>query len=70
MQKWEYRTLSLVMNEKENLVWYDAQEDLSTVSEKLNALGQEGWELVSVDTNTLSGVTIKTIYYLKRLLQE
>jgi hypothetical protein len=58
------------MNEKENLVWYDAQEDFSTVSEKLNELGNEGWELVSVDTNTLSGVTIKTIYYLKRPLQD
>jgi hypothetical protein len=67
MQKWEYRTLQLAMNEKENLIWFDAQEDTRTVSERLNELGEEGWELVSVDTRNLSGVTIGTVYYLKRL---
>ena len=67
MQKWEYRTLQLAMNEKENLIWYDAEEDDRNVIARLNELGEEGWELVSVDTRSLSGVTIGTVYYLKRL---
>ena len=69
MQRWEYMTLQLVMNEKENLVWFDSQEDNRNVSARLNELGAEGWELLSVDTNSLSGVTIRTIYYFKRLLE-
>ncbi|HEX5838259.1 MAG TPA: hypothetical protein VFY26_10555 [Anaerolineales bacterium] len=66
MQNWEYMVLQLVMNEKENLVWLDAPEDSRSIADRLNALGTQGWELVSVDTNSLSGVTIRTIYYLKR----
>ena len=66
MQKWEYMNLQLAMNDKENLVWLDAHEDVRNVSARLNELGAEGWELVSVDTNSLSGVTIRTVFYLKR----
>ena len=66
MQKWEYMTLQLAMNEKENLVWLDAQEDDRNVSSRLNELGSEGWELVNVDTNSFSGVTVRTVFYLKR----
>jgi hypothetical protein len=66
MQKWEYMTLQLVMNDKENLVWYDAAEDNRTISERLNEFGAEGWELVGVDSRSLSGITIKTVFYLKR----
>ena len=66
MQHWEYWVLQLVMNEKENLVWLDAPEDGRSIADRLNDLGTQGWELVSADTNSLSGVTIRTIYYLKR----
>lgn len=66
MQNWEYMVLQLAMNEKENLVWLDAPEDGRSMADRLNELGTQGWELVSVDTNSLSGVTIRTIYYLKR----
>jgi hypothetical protein len=66
MQKWEYKTLQLAMNEKENLIWFDAEDDQRSVKDRLNELGEEGWELVSVDTRSLSGVTIGTVYYLKR----
>jgi hypothetical protein len=68
MQKWEYTTLQLAMNDKENLVWLDDQTDGRNVATRLNELGAEGWELVSVDTNSLSGVTIRTVFYLKRLV--
>ena len=66
MQKWEYMTLQLVMNDKENLVWFDAAEDNRNISERLNEFGAEGWELVGVDSRSLSGITIKTVFYLKR----
>jgi hypothetical protein len=66
MQKWEYTTLQLVMNDKENMVWQDAVEDNRSVSERLNEFGANGWELVGVDSRSLSGITISTVYYLKR----
>ena len=69
MQKWEYMTLQLVMNEKENLVWYDAAENGSNVAERLNEFGAEGWELVGVDSRSLSGITIRTAFYLKRPIE-
>jgi hypothetical protein len=69
MQKWEYMTLQLGMNDKENLVWYDAAEDDSSVSARLNHFGADGWELVGVDSRSLSGITIKTVFYLKRPIE-
>ena len=66
MQKWEYMTLQLVMNDKDNLVWYDAAEDNRNIPDRLNEYGAEGWELVGVDSRSLSGITIKTVFYLKR----
>ena len=70
MQKWEYQTLQLVMNDKENMVWYDAVEDNRSVSERLNEFGANGWELVGVDSRSLSGITISTVYYFKRSVKE
>ena len=70
MQKWEYQTLQLVMNDKENMVWQDAVEDNRSVSERLNEFGANGWELVGVDSRSLSGITISTVYYLKRSIGE
>ena len=66
MQKREYTTLQLAMNDKETLVWLDDQADGRNLATRLNELGTEGWELVSVDTNSLSEVTIRTVFYFKR----
>ena len=41
MQKWEYTTLTLISNEKQELEWTDAQEDNRSASERLNELGEE-----------------------------
>jgi len=51
MQKWE-------------LEWTDAQEDNRSASERLNELGEEGWELVNVVQH--AGDTPRTVYWLKR----
>ena len=65
MQKWEYTTLTLISNEKQELEWTDAQEDNPSASERLNELGEEGWELVNVVQH--AGDKPRTVYWLKRL---
>ena len=64
MQKWEYTTLTLISNEKQELEWTDAQEDNRSASERLNELGEEGWELVSVVLYVADRA--RTVYWLKR----
>ena len=64
MQKWEYTTLTLISNEKQELEWTDAQEDNRSASERLNELGEGGWELVSVVLHVADRA--RTVYSLKR----
>ena len=64
MQKWEYTTLTLISNEKQELEWTDAQEDNRSASERLNELGEEGWELVNVVQHASDKP--RTVYWLKR----
>jgi uncharacterized protein DUF4177 len=64
MQNWEYTTLTLISNAKRELEWTDAQDDNRSASERLNELGEEGWELVSVVQHT--GDQSRTVYWLKR----
>ena len=64
MQKWEYTTLTLISNEKQELEWTDAQDDNRSASERLNELGEEGWELVNVVQH--AGDKLRTVYWLKR----
>jgi Domain of unknown function (DUF4177) len=64
MQNWEYTTLTLISNAKQELEWTDAQEDNRSASERLNELGNEGWELVSVAQHT--GDQARTVYWMKR----
>ena len=65
MQKWEYMTLSLLPDEKQVPQWTDAPEDNRSASERLNELGEEGWELVSVAQH-IEGDRRRTVYWLKR----
>jgi hypothetical protein len=64
MQKWEYTTLTLIGNEKQELEWTDAKEDNRSASERLNELGEDGWELINVAQH--AGDRIRTVYWLKR----
>lgn len=66
MQKWEYMTLSLLPDEKQVPQWTDAPEDNRSASERLNELGEEGWELVSVAQHVEGGDKRRTVYWLKR----
>jgi len=65
MQKWEYTTLTLIGNATKELEWADVPEDTRSASERLNELGEEGWELVNVVQHT--GDQLRTVYWLKRI---
>ncbi len=64
--KWEYMTLMLPAS---GLI-LGGKIDGQKFTDRLNQLGSEGWELVSVfDTNMLEGKTRDVIAVLKRRLQ-
>ncbi|MCX7774347.1 MAG: DUF4177 domain-containing protein [Clostridia bacterium] len=62
METWEYRTLQI-----EATGFMGGIVDLQTFQGELNALGKEGWELVSCfDTNMNQGQTRYVIAIFKR----
>ena len=61
--KWEYRTVMF-----EASTWFlGGKLDGKKFNDRLNGLGEEGWELVSVfDTNYSTGGTRDVVAVLKR----
>ena len=53
MQYWEYQVITYRWDqESQNLVWSDRRGlavTEETVSSRLNELGREGWELISIE---------------------
>lgn len=45
MSKWEYKVVSV--NAKRN--FWTSRFDVKVIEEKLNSMGQQGWELVSME---------------------
>jgi hypothetical protein len=73
MQQWQYRTLRYGWDEaKQDLVWADTKElvvDAKMVDRRLNELGGEGWELVSIEK--MSDVAhVAICFYLKRPVEK
>jgi hypothetical protein len=83
MQKWEYMVLERLMDTKQHIrltktflsissSWLDDPNDSRSMSERLNALGQDGWDLISaypkaqISGDAWSGVTSSQILILKR----
>jgi hypothetical protein len=63
--KWEYMTLKFSTTG----FWIGGNLNTDEFNQKLNALGEEGWELVSVfDTNQGQGMTRDVIAVFKRSL--
>ena len=60
IEKWEYRTVKL---DAEG--WLDRQFNFALLDEKLNSMGEEGWELVGV-VHVVSSSTNAVIAFLKR----
>jgi ribosomal protein S24E len=64
--KWEYKVLAL--KTKVHLSRHDREKNptIENVQNDLNALGKEGWELVSVQNIRLETGMLFTVSYLKR----
>lgn len=63
--KWEYMTLSISATG----FFYGGKIDGQALTDRLNAHGQEGWELVTVfDTNMAQGMTRDVFALLKRAI--
>jgi Domain of unknown function (DUF4177) len=64
--KWEYRTEMFAASG-----WLKGGKlDAEPFNDKLNSLGEDGWELVSVfETNMSQGVTRDVFAVLKRLVR-
>lgn len=56
---WEYQTLPVQIEE-------GLLEDLE-LDKRLNALGEEGWEVYAVSTTMLEGTTRFVVHHLRRL---
>lgn len=72
MQQWEYRRLCYGWDEEQrDLIWEDTKEgdvDGDTLDKRLNELGREGWEMVSVEKiSDVSHVVVN--FYLKRPIE-
>ncbi|WP_058304126.1 DUF4177 domain-containing protein [Gorillibacterium timonense] len=62
MERWEYKTIQV----KTSGFWGGKLDD-NEFELHLNALGNEGWELVSVfDTNQAQGATMMVVAVFKR----
>jgi len=67
MQKWEYVTLTQIYNrDDEKYFWTDDDADERGAIQRLNEVGQEGWELVAVHSPRHFGSTGGNLYFLKR----
>ena len=64
--KWEYSVLAL--KTKIHVSRHDREENptIQTVQKELNDLGEEGWNLVSVQNVRLETGSLFTVAYLKR----
>jgi hypothetical protein len=66
MQKWEYMTIVQVYDDVEAThSWQDDETVMSDAVERLNALGEEGWELAGVDRTVTEGIALRQ-FFLKR----
>jgi hypothetical protein len=63
--KWEYRTVIFEVS-----TWFiGGKLDGQKFNDRLNALGEEGWDLVNVfDTNVVQGGTRDVVAVLKRAI--
>ncbi len=62
MRKFEYKTLSV----ESTSMWTVKHYKPETVEPQINALGQDGWELVSASPIDVNGVTVNMLFVFKR----
>lgn len=81
MQKWEYFVLNLGWDqENKNFAWFDPEIKVldgiagkitndTEVNERLQELGNKGWELINILTLVHEGTTRVIKYHFKRLIE-
>ena len=64
--KWEYTVIALKTKISVNRRDREKNPTIQNVQNEMNALGEEGWELVSVQNIRLETGMLFTVAYLKR----
>jgi len=68
MQKWEYMTIIQVYDDVEAThSWKDDETVISDAVERLNALGEEGWELAGIDRGSTEGTAFRQFFLKRRI---
>jgi hypothetical protein len=65
--KWEYKVIPIKTNIHSDYSQAEKRPVIDDVQNDLNALGNEGWELVGVQDIKLADNRMFTVAYLKRL---
>lgn len=66
MSKWEYIVLALKTKVHVNRHERDKNPIIRNVQKELNKLGEEGWDLISIQNIRLETGMLFTVAYLKR----
>ncbi len=66
MVHWEYKVVPIKTRIHSSTVGGTGKPIIDEVEDELNALGKEGWELVSVQDASLQDGRIFTVIYLKK----
>ena len=66
MVKWEYKVLPLKTRVHADRLVTEGKPVIESIQNELNALGKDGWELVSVQNIRLEDGRLFTVAYLKR----
>jgi len=64
--KWEYKVISLKTKVHSDSSTAERKPIIEGVQDELNVLGEDGWELVSVQNIRLEDGRLFTVAYLKR----
>ncbi len=66
MMKWEYTVIALKTKISISRHEREKNPTIQNIQKELNNLGEEGWEMVSVQNIRLETGTLFTVAYLKR----
>ena len=64
--KWEYKVVAIKTQIHSDHFQAESRPVIEDVQKDLNALGKEGWELVSIQDTSLPDGRMFTVAYLKR----
>jgi len=67
--KWEYKVMPLKTKVRMDHFATEKKPTIDSVQDELNVLGNDGWELVSVQNVRLEDGRLFTVAYLKRQKQ-